>query len=45
MTLAPSNDLEAFLKAACDLGHVVSVSPRRGSLEELFVRRARQEAV
>ncbi len=35
-------DVQAFLRAALALGKIVSVTPRRESLEDLFVRRMRE---
>ena len=45
VALPPEAAVEAFLAAACALGKVISVTPRRESLEELFVRRTRAGAV
>ena len=42
--LAPEADVDAFVAAARSLdAHLVSVTPRRESIEDLFVRRARAE--
>ncbi|MBI4511930.1 MAG: ABC transporter ATP-binding protein [Deltaproteobacteria bacterium] len=40
VSLPRDADVEAFLKAACDLAKVVSVTPRRESLEDVFVKMA-----
>jgi ABC-2 type transport system ATP-binding protein len=42
VTLPPGADLEKFLAASYGVARVISVTPRRESLEDLFVRRARE---
>jgi hypothetical protein len=44
VSLGPAADVSAFLRRALEVGQVVSVSPRRESLEDLFVRRTRDAA-
>ena len=41
VTLPSGAEPEPFLRAALDLGRLISVTPRRESLEDLFVRRTR----
>ena len=41
VTLPTGADLEGFLQRACGLARVISVTPKRESLEDLFVRRTR----
>ncbi len=42
ITLAADADVNAFLGAAAARGRIVSVTPRRQSLEDLFVKRIRE---
>jgi ABC-2 type transport system ATP-binding protein len=41
LSLPAAVELEAFLRAVLDVARVVSVTPRRESLEDLFVKRTR----
>ncbi|MFH0902283.1 MAG: ABC transporter ATP-binding protein [Pseudomonadota bacterium] len=44
VTLRPEVNLEAFLGKACEVAQVISVTPRRESLEDLFVRRMQPQS-